>query len=73
MERKIGEVFELEGRKLKVEKTEYGECDGCYFFERECLQEIHGECCDGVREDNTDVIFKDITDIEYGTEDRRNF
>ena len=52
MVRKIGEVFEFAGR------------DGCYFLERKCLEKVHGECCDDYREDNTDVIFKEITDEE---------
>ena len=78
MERKIGEIFEFAGRKLRVEKAKHGSCDGCYFLERKCLEKVdgcyflerkclekvHGECCDDYREDNTDVIFKDITDEE---------
>lgn len=64
MVRKIGEVFEFAGRKLRVEKAKHGSCDGCYFLERKCLEKVHGECCDDYREDNTDVIFKEITDEE---------
>lgn len=31
MERKVGEVFEYEGIKLKVVNTEKFSCFGCYF------------------------------------------
>lgn len=61
MERKIGEVFEFAGRKLIVEKAKHGSCTGCFFLEKKCLERVHGECCDDYREDNTDVIFKDVT------------
>lgn len=64
MERKIGEVFEFEGRRLKVEKAQPNSCTGCFFVERKCLERVHGECCDDFREDNTDVIFKEVTDEE---------
>ena len=49
MERKIGEIFEFAGRKLRVEKAKHGSCDGCYFLERKCLEKVHGECCDDYR------------------------
>lgn len=63
MERKIGEVFEFEGRKLKVEKVKHGSCTGCYFLNENCFdsREVTGECVDEFRDDDTDVIFKDIT------------
>lgn len=70
MERKIGEVFEFVGRKLKVEKAKNGSCDGCYFLDRKCFESKTGECVDDFREDNTDVIFKDITDMESGEENQ---
>lgn len=64
MERKIGEVFELEGRKLKVEKAERGSCTGCSLLNKNCFdkRKVSGECVDEFRDDETDVIFKDITD-----------
>lgn len=63
MVRKIGEVFELEGRKLKVEKAKPGSCDGCSLLNGNCFdkREVTGECVDEFRDDDTDVIFKDIT------------
>lgn len=66
MERKIGEVFELDGHKLQVKRTKYGSCNNCYFLERNCFdkREITGECVDDFRSDNNDVIFIDVTDEE---------
>lgn len=61
MERKIGEVFEFEGKKLKVEEVNSGSCEDCFFNDRKCLEWIAGECCGCYRTDETDVIFKDIT------------
>lgn len=67
MVREIGEIFELEGRKLKVEKAQPGSCTGCSLLNRTCLDKrsVTGECVDDFREDNTDVIFKEITDEEF--------
>lgn len=63
MERKIGEVFEFEGKKLKVEKATLGYCDGCYLSDGNCIKyrNTTGECVNNYRSDETDVIFKDIT------------
>lgn len=63
MERKIGEVFEFAGRKLRVERAKPNSCTGCYFNDRCCFDErgTSGECCDDFREDHTDVIFKEVT------------
>ena len=66
MVRKIGEVFELEGRKFRVEKAQPGSCTGCSLLDRTCFDKrsVTGECVDEFREDNTDVIFKDVSDDE---------
>lgn len=64
MERKIGEVFEFEGKKLKVEEVNSGSCEGCFFNDRKCLEMVAGECCGCYRTDDTWVIYKDITDEE---------
>lgn len=63
MEWKIGEVFELAGRKLRVEKAKHGSCDGCSLLNGNCFdkRKVTGECVDEFRDDETDVIFKDIT------------
>lgn len=64
MERKIGEVFQFEFTKLKVEKSQNkNECDGCIFdaYGAQCFRketyDIIGECGSDLREDKTDVIF----------------
>ncbi|WP_287677121.1 hypothetical protein [Bacteroides sp.] len=64
MERKIGEIFEFAGLMLQVEEAKNGSCDGCYFSDKKCFEKRTGECVDDFRSDNTDVIFKDITDEE---------
>ena len=61
-ERKVGEVFEYEGRKLKVMEETDG-CTGCYFREYSCHNHrIIGECLYSKRSNNKGVIFIDITD-----------
>ena len=53
MERKIGEVFEFEYKKLQVKEGSIG-CVGCYFDEdTECFDywNITGECHLSVRKD----------------------
>lgn len=60
-ERKIGEVFDYEGKKLKVEEFKSG-CDGCFFDGqcRKCKKEITGSCGSSIREDGKNVIFVDV-------------
>ena len=61
-ERKVGEVFEYEGRKLKV-MEEIDGCAGCCFREYSCPNHrIVGECLYDKRSNNKGVIFIDITD-----------
>lgn len=63
MERKIGEVFELYGVKLRVEKEALSECcDKCYFDFWFCLEYVkhRGLCFSGCRTDKTDVIFTEV-------------
>ena len=63
MERKIGEVFEFAGRRLRVERAKPNSCTGCSLLDRTCFDKrsVTGECVDEFREDHTDVIFKDVT------------
>lgn len=69
IERKIGEVFELNGRKMKVvsqindcaecdlyDKANYG--DACCDFMDIC--HITGECMGQFRKDKTNVVFKEV-------------
>ena len=61
-ERKVGEVFEYEGRKLKA-MEEIDGCTGCYLREYSCHNhKIIGQCLYNKRSDNKGVIFIDITD-----------
>ena len=63
MERKIGETFEYEGKKLMVTEVKVG-CDGC-FFERICSKyrsEKAGECSEYDRSDHKSVIFIEVKD-----------
>ena len=66
MERKIGEIFVFEGRKLKVEKAKPRSCDGCSLVGQCCLEKriVTGECIEEFRDDETDVIFREVTDEE---------
>lgn len=63
MERKIGEIFEYEGRKLQVVENGGG-CKGCYFCYKKskyCLvddKDKVGLCCE--RSDQKEVIFKKV-------------
>ena len=60
MERAIGEVFEFEGKKLKVVKK-YVRCKECFFYEIPCpcraFEDIRGECIAEGREDGNNVYF----------------
>ena len=63
MERKIGEVFECNGVRLRVEK-ESSACKGCYFNGEDCQSDqilnITGNCLTDLRKDKMNVIFKEI-------------
>ena len=62
MERKIGETFEYEGKKLKVVEGE-NECDKCYFYkESYCasIDRIAGACLMSRRIDNKSVKFVEV-------------
>lgn len=62
MERKIGEIFEHEGKKLRVEESKSGNCGGC-FFNGQCpliVRKTAGECQAESRVDNKYVIFVEV-------------
>ncbi len=66
MERKIGETFEFEGKKLQVKESERVSCYGC-FFDEQCVplckcKEVAGECEFENRADNKEVIFVEATE-----------
>lgn len=63
-ERKIGDVFEYEGRKLKVVEAEI-RCGNCFFHNGRCCTRINrttGECKSSKRTDNESVVFIEITE-----------
>lgn len=67
MERKVGEVFECDGVKLRVEEETFL-CQGCYFSRntsKKCTscKRIIGECQSFDRGDSG-VIFKKVEDME---------
>lgn len=66
MERKIGEIFDYEGKKLQVVEKNFF-CDGCYFYEVGddfCLNDDDfgktGSCLAN-RSDQKEVIFQEVT------------
>ena len=64
MERKIGETFVYEGKKLQVKESERVSCYGC-FFDEQCLplrKEVAGECEFEYRTDKKEVIFVEATE-----------
>lgn len=70
MERKIGEIFEYEGKILRVKEAEEERCDGC-LFSNKCSCDIKwsvGLCHCGMRSDKKDVIFVEAKDLADETE-----
>lgn len=63
-ERKVGEIFEYQGKKLKVVETKGSICNNCYFENRECSNEniskVCGACLRETRTDNKPVIFMEV-------------
>lgn len=61
MERKIGETFEYEGKKIEVKASIHG-CDGCFLQEKCCVEltEIVGICGATERTDKKDVVFVEV-------------
>lgn len=67
MERKIGEIFEYEGKKIEVVENEnpfvFSGCWSCYFEEKECenINEL-GKCFFRQRQDRKGVYFVEVED-----------
>ena len=62
MERKIGEIFEFESKKLQVKEDKYRTCNDC-FFNIICTDEssnIGGYCDEDCRKDGKNVIFTEV-------------
>ena len=62
MERKIGETFEFEGKKLQVKESASSGCDGCFFDEQHipCSKNVAGYCEFEFRADKKEVIFVEV-------------
>lgn len=67
MERKVGEIFEHNGVKLKVREFTQADgfdCENCFFFGgiMDCMadNQVVGECSAFDREDFNDVIFEEV-------------
>lgn len=62
MERKIGETFEYEGKKLKVMANRVDTCEAC-FFDGHCTRDnkaLAGKCGSNDRDDGKNVIFVEV-------------
>ena len=65
MERKIGEVFEYEGKRLVDKETNIGSCTDCFFKLIGCTPQAKGNtgaCSSMTRTDNKSVIFVQVTE-----------
>lgn len=64
MKRKIGEIFTCDGKTYQVVKGDA--CDGCCILHDHCfsIKESLGPCVDVSRTDKTNVIFKEINNME---------
>ena len=60
MERKIGEIFEYEGKKLQVKESASSGCDGCFFVGKCFLSDKAGQCKAVNRTDRKNVIFVEV-------------
>ena len=66
MERKIGETFEFEGKKINVTAASNGECDGC-ILDGKCTstnKAIVGKCEGENRKDGTSVKFVEVQEVQ---------
>lgn len=63
-ERKVGEIFEYEGKKLKVEEKVSSDCYGCFFDEQHilCSNKVLGYCGSEFRTDKKEIIFVETTE-----------
>lgn len=64
-ERKVGEVFEYEGHKLKVvTDTDGRKCPKCFFYSQDCslIRDVTGYCLKEKRIDRKSVTFMEVKD-----------
>jgi len=65
-EHAIGDVFEYEGRRIKVmPATDIDSCEGCIFKKPFCVDDE--TCLSGLRPDKKDVIFVEVPDGSDGS------
>ena len=64
MERKLGEIFTYNGKIYQVVKSDI--CANCAFRENDCsiLRSRIGLCVSSIRFDKTNVVFKEINNME---------
>ena len=62
MERKIGEIFIYNGKKLQCVEDHLDICDRCYYFNRYGCNDKHirGECSKNLRKDHKSIIFVEL-------------
>lgn len=58
-ERKIGEIFEIDGVKLQVVKDNNNNCDRCYFMYN-CSGFMSAVCTPHTREDGKFIKYKKV-------------
>lgn len=59
-ERKVGEIFEFQGMKLKCELSSDIKCDRCRLKDIDCLGDAVGPCTPRSRHDQQPVIFIEV-------------
>ena len=64
MERKVGERFKEGNTLLETVKSHI--CNGCFYDGNGCeVEYVHGDCCADDREDEENVIFKEVKNEEH--------
>ena len=73
MERKIGDTFEFEGKKLQVKESASNGCDGCFFNNQRnpCDRDVTGFCGFNFRTDKKKVIFVEVQEQPQEAEEGR--
>lgn len=54
----IGGAFYIDGEEYKIQKGKRGSCEGCIFYQVECIKEVSQLACSkrDRKHDNTDII-----------------
>lgn len=59
-ERKVGEIFEFQGMKLKCELSPKNKCNHCRLKDIDCLGDVVGPCTPRSRNDQQYVYFIEV-------------